>query len=90
MQVAHAHLTPVLAVLTAVNAVVVLAAAQAIPHLAHVGRNLGGCPVGPTVVGDDAPQMLDDTVLILHRALDPVVRVQVDRNATLVKAVTSA
>ena len=66
MQVAHAHLMPHLAVLGAVDAIVIVATTEAIPHLALVGGNLGGCPVGPTMVGDDATQMLNDTILVLN------------------------
>jgi len=83
----HAHLLENLAVFGAFDAVVVLAAAEAIPHGLDVRRDFGGRPVGIAVVGDDAAQMLEALIFVFDRALEPVFAVQIHHDAALVETV---
>ena len=71
-QVADAHLREGHTVARELDAEVVLAAGEPIPHHALVGGNLRRCPVRPAAVGDHAPQVLEALVLVLHGRLEPV------------------
>ena len=86
---ADAHLGENHAVGRALHAVIVLPAAEAIPHVFHLRRDRRGGPVGIAVVGDHGAQMLEGLVLIFHRGLQPVVRVQIHHDPALVKAVVA-
>ena len=60
--VADPHLGEMHPVLRALDAVVVLPAAEAIPHDLLLRRNGGGGPIGIAVVRDDGAQMLEGFV----------------------------
>ena len=82
---ADAHLAKAHAVDGIFDAVVVFAAAEAVPHRLDGGVQ-GGCgPVGVSVIGHDAAQMLVAFVFIFNGSLQPVFAVQVHDDAALVK-----
>ena len=87
---ADAHLGKALSVFGALDAIVVLPAAEAVPHLLHVGRDRRRRPVRIAVVGDHGAEMLELFVLVLDRRLEPVFAVEVHHDAALVKAVMTA
>src|SRR5699024_7632366 len=66
-QVADAHLGKVLPVPGTLDAVVVLPAAQAVPHGLDRRVNGRGGPVGVAMVGHHAAQVLVAVVFIFHR-----------------------
>ena len=76
VHVADAHLLPVLTILGALDAIIIPAAAQPIPHGLDIRRNLCGCPVRVTVVGSHRSEMLEAVVLIFDRAFQPVLGIQ--------------
>ena len=79
-----------LAVLRTLDAVIILSAAEPVPHGFHLCRYGGGGPVRIAVVSDYAAQMLELLVFVLHRAFEPVFAVQVHDDTALVKTVVSA
>ena len=88
-QVADAHLTEVDAVGGTFDAVVVLAPRETVPHGLDVGWDGGGSPVGITLVGDYAAEVLERFVLIFHGAFEPVLAVEIHNDAALVEAVVA-
>ena len=84
-QVGDTHLFVRDAILGALDAEVVLATAETIPHFLDGGRDAGRRPVGKAVVGDDASEMLEFAVLELDGSLNPVVAIEVEDHATLVE-----
>ena len=82
---AHTHLLENNTVLRAFDQIIVLAAAESIPHGPDARIDLGGCPVGIAVVGYHAAQVLEAIVFIFDRGLEPVVAVKIHDNAALVK-----
>ena len=89
VKMADSHLGEFFAVRRAFNTVVVLPAAEAIPHLFDARGDLCCCPVGIAAVGNNAAKMLKFLVFIFDRALQPVLAVKVENNAALVKSVTA-
>ena len=89
IHVADAHLAEVDTVGGALDAVVVGPSGEAVPHGFDVGRNGRRGPVGITVVGRDAAQVLEFLVLEFHGTLEPIVAVQVHDDAALVKALVA-
>ena len=87
--VADAHLTEVHAIGGALDAVVVLAAGETVPHGLHIGGDGRRRPVGIAVVGDDAAQVLELVVLIFDGPLQPVLAVEVHHDTALVEAVVA-
>ena len=85
--VAHTHLGEDFAICGTFDAVIVLPTAEAIPHSFDGSVNGGGCPIGVTVVGDHAAQMLKAIVFVFNRTLQPVVAIQVHDDAALVETV---
>ena len=63
---ANPHLGEVLPVPGALDAVIVLPAAEPIPHGFDIRRNGGGGPVRVSVVGDHAAQVLKLAVFVLY------------------------
>lgn len=89
MQVADAHLVELYAIRGTFYAKIILSAAQSIPHGFYLGRDLGGGPIRPTVIGDHAAQMLKLFVLVFDGTFQPVFAVQIQNHATLVKTVVA-
>ena len=84
---ADAHLAELLTVGGALDAVVIFAAREAVPHGLHIGRNCRRGPVGVAIVGGYAAQMLKLLVFVFHRALQPVLAIEIYHDTTLVEAV---
>ena len=82
----YAHLGKMYAVGGAFNAVIILSAAQPVPHGFDGGIDFGGCPIGIAVVGNHTAQVLEGFIFIFDGCLQPVFAVQVHHNAALVKA----
>ena len=79
-----------LTVLRALDAVVILPAAEAVPHDLYVRRDRRRRPVRVSVVGHHRPQMLECLIFILHGALQPVLRVQIHDDPALVEAMMAS
>lgn len=86
VEMAHAHLSENDAIVAAFNAEIVAASAQAIPHRLHGSRNLGSGPVGISMIGHHTAQMLEAFILVFHRTFQPIVAVEIQHDAALVKA----
>ena len=71
------------------DAVIILPAAETVPHRLDGRVDGGGCPVGITVVGHHTAQMLKVLVFVFDGALQPVVTVQIHDDAALIKAVVA-
>ncbi len=89
IDVADAHLAEIQTIGRAFDAVVVIAAREAIPHRLDIGRNGSRGPVGITLVGDHAAEVLELLVLVFDRALHPVLAVEVHDDAALVEAMVA-
>ena len=86
MQMADAHLMEDRAVGRMLNAVIIFAAAEPVPHGFHGGGNDRRRPVGIAAVGDNAAQMLQLRIFVFNRGFEPVFAVQIDDDAALVEA----
>ena len=64
-KMANPHLVELGAVCAALDAVVRLPTAQAVPHRLYRRIDIRGGPIGITQVGDHAPQALEPLVLVL-------------------------
>ena len=84
---ADPHLREIFAVGGTLNAVIVLPAAEAIPHGLDGGIDGGGGPVGVAVVGHHTAQVLELLVFVFNRAFQPILAVQIHHNAALVEPV---
>lgn len=82
----HAHLPKGHAVIGAFDQIVILTAAEAIPHRAYRSGDLGGCPIGIAVIGHHTAEMLYPFVFIFHRCLEPVFAVKIHDDAARIKA----
>ena len=80
------HLFPDAAVRRAFNAVVIFPAAETIPHGLYTGRYLRRGPVGISVRGHNASEMLECFVLEFDRSLEPVLTVEINDYPALIKA----
>ena len=89
IHMADAHLAEMGPVGGALDAVVVGPSGEAVPHRFDIGRNGRRGPVGITVVGGDAAQVLEFLVLEFHGTLEPIVAVQVHHDAALVEALVA-
>ena len=89
INVANAHLAEIHSILRAFDAVVVIAAREAVPHGLDIGGNSGGCPVGIALVCNHAAEVLELLVLVFDRALHPVLAVEVHDDAALVEAMVA-
>lgn len=90
MQVADAHLVEPYAIRGTFYAKIILSAAQSIPHGFYLGRDLGGGPIRPTVIGDHAAQMLKLFVLVFYGTFQPVFAVQIQDHAALIEPVAGS
>ena len=84
---AYAHLLECNTVFGTLDAVIVLPAAEPVPHGVDAGIDLCGCPVGITVGGDNAAKMLEAVIFVFDGSLEPVFAVEVHHDAALVKPV---
>ena len=85
MQVAYTHLGEAFSIGGALYAVIIFAARKPIPHGLYLCRNGCSGPVGITVVGYHASQVLILLIFILYAPFQPVVAVQIEHYAALVK-----
>ncbi len=86
-QMEDAHLLKVYAVRAAFNTVIALSSAEAIPHFFYIRGDIRRGPVGIAVVCHDAAKTLVIFIFIFNGSLKPVLAVQIDCDAALVKAV---
>lgn len=87
LHVTDAQLSKRLAVLGALDTVIVLMAAEAVPHRPNACIDLRRRPVGVTVVGDHTAEMAKPFVFVFDRSFEPVFAVKVHDDAALVKTV---
>lgn len=86
MDMADAHLMPLLPILGTFHTIVIFAARKAIPHHFLTSRDSGCCPIAITMIGNYASQMLELIVLILYRCFQPILAVKIHHHTALVKA----
>ena len=84
---AHPHLPEGDAIFRAFQTVVILSAAEAVPHGLYGGIQLRGSPVRVAQIGDHAAKMLEGFVFVFNGCLQPVFGVQIHDDSALVKAV---
>ena len=87
---AYPHLGKMNAVLRTLNAVVILSAAETVPHRFDVCTDSSRSPIRITVICHHAAEVLKLLIFILNRAFQPVFAVKIHDNAALVKAVVCA
>lgn len=90
VDMADAHLPPLLSVFGTFDTIVIFTAREAIPHHLLMGRDSGCCPIAITMIGNYASQMLKLAVFELHRCFKPVVAIEVHYHTALVKACMAA
>ena len=83
----YPHLGEPFTVLRTLYAIIILSAAESVPHGFHLRRYGGSGPIRIAVVSDHAAQMLELLVFVLHRAFEPVFTVQIHDDAALVETV---
>ena len=86
-QMADPHLGKVLPILGALDTIIVLPAAQTVPHGFYRRVDGRGGPVGIAMISHYAAQVLVSFVFIFHGGFEPVLAVQIERHATLVEPV---
>ena len=86
-QMTDTHLAEALSVIRAFDAVIILSAAETIPHRFDACRDGGRCPVGVSVIGHHGAQVLEGFIFIFHRAFQPVLRIKIQNNTALIKTV---
>lgn len=64
-----------------------ISSAETIPHTAHCSGNFGSRPIRETAICHYAAQMLKFLIFILDGSLQPVITIQIQHNAALIKAV---
>ena len=84
-QMTNTHLTKLHSVLTALHTVIALSPAESVPHLIHIGRNIGSGPIGVSVIGYYATKPLETLVFIFDGRFQPVFTIQINCDATLIK-----
>lgn len=84
---AHTHLLKCDAIAGAFNAIIVLTAAESIPHRFYTCADFCRSPIGITVVCHNGTQMLKILVFVFNRAFDPVLAVKIHHNTALIKSV---
>lgn len=85
--VTYSHLTEMLTILRAFDAIVFFSTRETVPHSLDFGVNGSRCPIGIAVVSYDTPQMLIRFVLVLNATFQPILAVKVHYYAALVKTV---
>ena len=86
VDMADAHLMPLLPILGAFHTIVVFTTRETIPHHFLTSRDGGCCPIAITMIGNYASQMLELIVLILYRCFQPIFAVKIHHHTALVKA----
>ena len=82
---ANPHLREMLPIGGTLDTVVILPAAEAIPHRLDGSVNGGSRPVGVAVVGHHTAKVLKLLVFVFDRALQPVFAVQIHNHAALIE-----
>ena len=82
----YAHLGKAFAVPGTLDTIIVLPAAEPIPHRLYIRRDRCRGPIRITVVCHDRTKVLKGFILILHGTFQPVFGIQVHHNAALVEA----
>ena len=83
----NAHLAEPHTVLRTFDAVIILPAAEAVPHGLDGGVDGGGGPVGIAQIRCNTSQMLELLVFVFNGAFQPVFAVQLHHHTALVEAV---
>jgi len=84
--VANPHLLEVQTITGTLDAVVIFPTAETIPHGSDIRRDNRSCPVGISMIGDHASQVLEGFVFIFNRRFQSVLTVQIQDNAALIKS----
>ena len=84
-QMANPHLAELHTVCGALYAVIVLPAAEPVPHGLDGSVNSRSSPIGVAVIGNDAAQVLEMFVFVLNRGFQSVFTVQIQNDTALVK-----
>ena len=75
VHMADSHLAVRYAIPGALDTIVILPPAETIPHALHRCVYLCGCPIGISMIRDNASQILVLVIFILHRTFQPVITV---------------
>ena len=86
---ADSHLTEFNAVAGALDAVIIPAARESVPHGFNIGGDGRSGPVGITVICGHASQMLEGIILEFDGALQPVLAVKIHDYAALIKTLVA-
>ena len=83
----ESHLTEGLPVIGAFNTVIIVSAAEPIPHDFHISRDLCCRPIGISMISHNRSKVLEGFILIFDRGLQPVITIQVHDESALIKPV---
>ena len=84
IKMTDSHLREFFAVGWALDAIVILTAAQAIPHLFDVGGDFCSCPIGVAIVGYNAAKSLYLLVFIFNRCFQPTITIMIQNDSALI------
>lgn len=84
---ANPHLGEILPIGGTLDTIVILPAAEAIPHRLDGSVDSGSGPIGVAVVGHHTAKVLELLVFVFNRALQPIFAVQIHNHAALIETV---